>query len=361
MHRRRLLQTLPATAALGLAGCISGDDPATATEAPTDAETTSAPTTTPEGPTGIYVQTFIDEMVPAGMGTEGDVRAMLMLSIPHNFWNINGTEVQKTPREDADSFHLMATVFDPETKTVLPSSASTELTQDGETVSQEVTYPMLSQRMGFHYGANFQVADFGTYTARVAFEGMNAVERTGAFDGRFGERATVEIEFDWTQSVADQFSVRDVDQGGNAGAVKPMDMDAPQGVAPDTSDLPGEPVGSALADGARLVTRYVPDGGRFTDEGDYLYVSARTRYNGFFVPMLGLDAVVERDGDTVAEGRLAPAIDDAAGYHYGLGVDALESGDAVTVRTTTPAQVARHEGYERAFRQMPDVSFTIDE
>ncbi|WP_323675806.1 fe2+ transport protein [Halorubellus sp. PRR65] len=361
MQRRRLLHALPAAAGVGLAGCLDGDTGGTESatdDAPT--ETAEPTTTTPDGPSGIYVQTFMDQMVMSGMGKSGDLRAMLMLSIPHNFWNVNGRSVEKTETEDADSFHLMTSVFDAETNQVLPSSVNTEVLRDGETVTQEVTYPMLSQRMGFHYGANFQMPDFGEYTARVNFEGLGSTRGVGALADRYGESTSIEIPFEWSESVAGEFSVRDVGAGGKAGAVKPMgSMDAPKGGLPAPDALPGTVVGSKLADGATLVTARVDDGGRFADGSDYLYVSARTRYNGFVVPMMGLEATVTRGGETVFDDRLAPVIDGEIGYHYGAAVDGLEAGDEVVVRATTPSQVARHEGYERAFRQLPGRTFTV--
>mgnify|MGYP006307027237 CR=1 FL=1 len=78
-------------------------------------------------------------------------------------------------------------------------SVNTEVVQDGETVTQEVTYPMLSQRMGFHYGANFQMPDFGEYVARVNFEGLGSTRGVGALDGKYGESATIEIPFEWSE------------------------------------------------------------------------------------------------------------------------------------------------------------------
>jgi len=356
MQRRRLLQSLPALAGVALAGCMDDSGGSTATTA--DATDTAEPTTTtPDGPSGIYVQTFMDEMEMAGAGEAGDLRATLMLSIPHDFWNLNGESVEKTTVADADSFHLMTSVFDAETGRVLPASVSTEVVRDDDLVTQEVTYPMLSQRMGFHYGANFEVPEFGEYVARVNFEGLGSTRAVGALEGKYDASSTIEIPFEWSESVADAFSVRDVDAGGQAGAVRPMgSMDAPMGRLPAPDALPGAVLGSKVADGATLVVGRVDDGGRFAD-GDYLYVSARTRYNGYVVPMMGLEATVTRGGETVFDDRLAPTIDPEAGYHYGAAVDGLESGDEVAVYATAPAQVARHEGYERAFRQLGSRTF----
>jgi hypothetical protein len=37
----------------------------------------------------------------------------------------------------------------------------------------------------------------------------------------------------------------------------------------------------------------------------------------------------------------------------------VESGDTLELRVTTPPQVARHEGYETAFLEMPPTELTL--
>jgi hypothetical protein len=60
----------------------------------------------------------------------------------------------------------------------------------------------------------------------------------------------------------------------------------------------------------------------------------------------------------VYDDTLTRTLDPDLGFHYGAPV-ALESGDEVTLSVSTPPQVARHEGYERAFLEMPDVTLTV--
>ena len=61
---------------------------------------------------------------------------------------------------------------------------------------------------------------------------------------------------------------------------------------------------------------------------------------------------------TVLEG-VCRTLDPELGYHYGATVPALDSGEELRVVTDVPPQTARHEGYERAFRQMPPVTVTV--
>ena len=48
--------------------------------------------------------------------------------------------------------------------------------------------------------------------------------------------------------------------------------------------------------------------------------------------------------------RLERTLDPRLGYHYGTTVAGVESSDRLRLATETPPQVARHEGYETAFR-----------
>jgi hypothetical protein len=72
-------------------------------------------------------------------------------------------------------------------------------------------------------------------------------------------------------------------------------------------------------------------------------------------------ATVTRDGATVFEGPVERTLDPDLYYHYGAAIDrGLQSDDDVELAVTTPPQVARHEGYERAFLQMDDpMRFTV--
>jgi hypothetical protein len=98
--------------------------------------------------------------------------------------------------------------------------------------------------------------------------------------------------------------------------------------------------------------------GRFGDD-PYFYISARTPHNGIVLPMMGLDATLRRDGDAVWESTLPSGLDPNLGYHYGASVPGVREGDEVTITTTVPPQVARHDGYETAFLEMGDVSVRV--
>jgi hypothetical protein len=74
-----------------------------------------------------------------------------------------------------------------------------------------------------------------------------------------------------------------------------------------------------------------------------------------------VEATVTRDGETVFDDALERTLDPALYYHYGASVTGgLQSGDEVTLTVPTPPQVARHEGYEKAFRQFGEpMTFTV--
>ncbi|PSQ55107.1 hypothetical protein BRD12_01000 [Halobacteriales archaeon SW_12_67_38] len=257
------------------------------------------------------------------MPVAGDYRFGLMYAAPHVFWTVNGDERSKATIEEGDSLHLMSVVWDPETRTVLPDTGlSVEISRDGELVSEEVIYPMLSQRMGSHYGANFSLPGDGTYTARLSVGGTN-VRRAGAFEGRFAEPASVEVEFPFTEATREQVS-------------SPPARDAKLVVT--TLDAP--PAG-------------------IEGEGQYLAVSARTPYNVLVLPAMALSGTLTRDDETTFEGALERTFDPALGYHYGAVIGSVEPGDGLTLSVGTPPQVARHKGYETAFLDMPDAELTL--
>jgi hypothetical protein len=362
MHRRRFLSLAGAGSTL-LAGCtgLSGGG-----DGPTDTATsTGTETATPAGagdlPDGVYVQRFRETMSMQGTSSAGPYRVGFMYAAPHAFWNVNGSELSKTPR--SGDIHGMVVVFHEETGTVIPETGlSLTIEQDGELVSQEVIYPMLSQRMGYHYGANFELDGDGAYTATVSVGAIpEAVALTGAYEGLFREAATAEIPFAFNDEERAKVQVEELDAYGSPGAVKPMQMGAMlQATAPAKAELPGTVLGEPLSDDARLTTTVLAgeSASRF-DASTYLAVSARTRYNRLVLPAMALQATVTRDGEPVFDDALTRTLDPDLGFHYGARLDALASGDEVTLSVSTPPQVARHEGYERAFRQMADVTLTV--
>jgi hypothetical protein len=362
MRRRRFIGAgVGALSLATLSGCTGGDSDDGNGDGGTDSgDPTPTPTDGDGIHDGVYVQRFTDGMAMQGSAEAGDLMVAVMYSAPHRFWRMIGDERKSEPVEDGDSLHLMATVWDPETGTVVPETGlSVEIAPEGGAFDEQVIYPMLSQPMGFHYGANFALEGDGEYAVRVTVGGLN-IRRTGAFEGRFGDpaSATVDIVFDEATRQSVSEDVRELDSYGDPGAVEPMDMMMPDGTLPAAESMPGELVGTERTDDAVLPLLAVRDDPP-VDAGTYLAVSARTPYNEYTLPAAGLEATVERDGEAVFEGPLRRTLDPDLNYHYGAAVDSLEAGDEVTVRPVTPPQVSRHRGYERAFLEMDPVSYTV--
>jgi hypothetical protein len=359
MKRRALLRAGALAGSLSLAGCSSL----------IETRTVGVPPIPENRPDGIYHPSHVEGMAMAGTATSGDYAVGLFYSYPHRFWNVNGDSTSLTDIESDDAVHLMASVWDPETETVLPETGlSLEIYRDDSLVSQEAIYPMLSQPMGFHYGANFGLAGDGTYAVRLSV-GAVSTRRTGAFVDRFAEPATVEIPFEYSEAAKNEIPFERFDEEvATPGAVDPMSMEMlPNAFAPLESNLPGTVLGSGMSNDARLVVTALDtppegiDGG--DGDGTYLAVSARTRYNRMVIPAMGLSGTLTRDGETVYDGAFDRTLDPDIGYHYGAVVDGVESGDSLTLSVDVQPQTARHEGYETAFGGlmggMPDVTISV--
>jgi hypothetical protein len=355
MERRDLLRAGSAFAAASIAGCSSL----------AETQAGGVPSVLEDRPDGVYRPTHVEGMETVDTATSGEYAVGLLYSYPHRFWNVNGDDVSLTEIDRDDAVHLMASVWDRETGTVLPETGlSAEIYRDGSLVSQEAIYPMLSQPMGFHYGANFALDGDGTYDVRLSV-GAIPTRRTGAFEGRFADPATVDIPFEYSESAKAEIDFRELEDAGTPGAVDPMSMGSlPTAIAPAESDLPGTVLGSGTSNDARLVVTALDDPPSGVDgSGTYLAVSARSRYNRMVIPAMGLSATLDRDGETVAEAALERTLDPELGYHYGTVVEAVEEGDDLTLSVTVQPQTARHEGYETAFGGllggMPDVTVRV--
>ena len=367
--RRRTLLGLGAGLSAALAGCASviGSDDGTPASATADANGTDAATpaggetTTGTDGRGVYVQPFYETTSMQGTARSGRYAFATMFTVPHTFWTVTGRTVEETERTATDSIHLMASVWDAETRTVLPETGlSVEILRDGETVSQEVIYPMVSQPMGFHYGANFTLPSDGTYTTRLSVGGLS-IRRTGDFRGAFGEPATVDVPLAFTEETRSAVTTSAVEQGGKPGALAPTTSGpVPRAIAPTSAALPGEVLGETTSDDAVFVLAQVsPPPGVDAEHGSYLAASARTRYNRLLLPAMALEATVSRDGETVFEGPLRRTLDPDLRYHYGAATPPVESGDTVRLEVPTPPQVARHEGYEEAFLDLSPMELTV--
>jgi hypothetical protein len=356
MRRRQFLQSAVGVAGVAaLAGCGVLE---------TESRSVRAPPLVESRPNAVYYPTHVEGMAMVGTATAGDYQFASMYSFPHRFWNVAGVSTSKTSIDAEDDIHLMSTVWDPETGIVLPETGlSVEVNKGGELVSEEVIYPMLSQPMGFHYGGNFELDGNGTYTVEVSVGGMN-IRRTGAFRDRFADPANATIEFDYSESNRDDLTYRTLDNAGEPGALDPMDMEmVPNSLAPAEGDLPGEVRGSTTTGDAKLVVTVLDSPPAGVDAGgQYLAVSARTPYTGMIIPAMALSGTLTRDGSEVFAGTLERTLDPNLNYHYGAALGdgtTVESGDTLTLSVETPPQVARHEGYETAFLDMPDAEVQL--
>ncbi len=343
MQRRSFLRSSGAVAAtVAVAGCSGAFETGSI----------GNPPVVDNRPDGIYIPSHIEGMEMSGMTTQGDYKFGLMYSYAHRFWNVTGDSVNRTAIAEDDDVHLMASVWDPDTKTVLPDTGlSVAIYQDDSLVSQETIYPMLSQPMGFHYGANFGLDGDGEYTVELSVGAM-ATRRTNSFRDRFAEPVTAEIPFEYSEQAKSEISYERMgDRAGERGAVEPMKMGMmPLSIAPAESDLPGTVRGTTMSNDARLVATSLDSPPAGVDgDGEYLAVSARTRYNRTVLPAMGLAGTLSRDGETIYDGGLTPTLDPDLDYHYGAVVDSIASGDELTLRPTVQPQTARHEGYETAF------------
>jgi len=368
---RRGVLALAGAGVAALAGCAGdaggpdGTDEggADATDGGGDAgsgETATGDGTASSLPDGVYVQRFRETMAMQGTASGGPYRVAFMYAAPHVFWQISGSETTETPRSGA--IHGMAVPWHPDTGQVVPETGLTlEITRDGDLVSEEVIYPMLSQRMGYHYGGNFPLDGDGEYTARITVGAVpDAVRLTGAYEGLFREPVTVEVPFAFDAEQRRKVQSEKLDAYGEPGAAKPMDMEmVPRATALQPADLPGDVLGSTTTDGARFVAAVLREGADRFGGAPYLYASARTRYNGLVLPAMRVEATVARGGSTAFEGTLTRTFDPEVGYHYGTTLKAVEPGDEVTLAPTVPPQVARHEGYERAFLRMEPTTVTV--
>lgn len=341
-------------------------------------------------PDAVYLPAGIEEMNSYGRATDGEYAVELSYTIPHRFWLVaDGTE--QVDVEPDDSMHLMLSVWDVETDTVLPVNANLELLQDGSAVGGRMSlWAMLSQRMGFHYGDNVSLPEEGEYTARIQVGPVEA-ERTGEFADRLDSVSTLEIDFEFERSdIHDlEFDLIDDDRRGDREALPLMDHGEhgghgdedhengghdddgngghdghdpgppPMSSGPPIDDLPGDVLGTERSADAKI-SALVPDSDRFTDDGTHLIVCPRSPYHDISLPFARLSVSIDRDGSTLLEdGSLTATLDHEFGYHYGTGIDDLESGDELTVSVDVPPQVSRHDGYETAFFEFEDVSYTV--
>jgi hypothetical protein len=302
-------------------------------------------------PDAIYIPSHVEGMKTSGMTRQGDYAFGLMYSYAHRFWNVSGDSVSLTEIADEDDVHLMASVWDPETMTILPDTGlSAEICRGDSLVSQETIYPMLPEPMGSHHGANFGQNGDGEYAVKPSVCAMST-RRSGAFQDRFSEPATVEVPFEYSQQAKEEIMLKLMeDETATPGAVDPMEMEVmPDSLAPSESDLPGTIIGSGMSNDAKfgaVVLDTLPSG--IDGDGQYVAVSARSRFNRMIPLAMGLEGTLSSGSEILFEGEFTRALDPYLNYYYGAVVDGVEPGDELSLRVTVQPQTTRHKGYETA-------------
>ena len=393
VSRRRFIRTgLAAGGAVAVAGCTEADDEQPEAEADQQPELPVVD----DPPEAVYVPTHFEAMRHLDVVEAGEFELEPMVTYPHQFWNVTGDEVE-IAEPDGDDVHLMVTVRDPETETVLPVETGLEIEvtpEDGASESH-APWPMISQEMGFHIGDNVPLGEHGTYEIDVTVGAID-IDRTGEFADRFEESATGTFTFEFDQAFRDEviegIEYLDEEHWGQPGALAPM-MHGDHGhhddghhddehhhddghgsfgtyhresgttELPPADELPGELLGEPQSGDAVIAATVLDGESRFVDDEDesyYLAVSPRTPYNRGMLPMMTIDATLERDGEELVDTQLTDTLDHEFGYHYALRTDDLEAGDTLTLSFPAPPQVSRHAGYETAFLEMDPVEYTIE-
>lgn len=376
MDRRSVLRTGAAALPAMAGGCLSlslGEDGG-GEEQPSIARAK-------DPPDAVYVPSHRETMRRLEPVRAGDYLLAPMASYAHPFWTVDGDETVLVEPEGGSEVHLMFTLWDPETGTVLPveSGAQLWIERDGEVVGSVAPWPMIAQGMGAHFGDNVPLEGDGTYAVEIELPPPE-VRTTGDLSGRFEtfETATFELTYDeaFREEVVD-VDYLDEELWGQRGALKPTGQgDESNSNADNGHGAGGEGVPySALApageypgllgeperDDAVLVTALFEPGSRFVgDGGRYLLVSPRTPYNRVPLADMALTATVERGAEPVAEVDLVQTIDGKYGHHYGARLTDVENGDTISIAVDGAPQVARHQGYETAFLEMEPVALTVE-
>ena len=246
MRRRDAIRAGGSAVVVALAGCTSGsgDD-----DAGSGFDDVSSPWSR-EGE--VYHPSHSIGMRMLDMVQSGSLTVGLASKYTERFWTVTGERTKRVGVEDEyNAIHLMVSVWDTETGTVLPVDTGLRVAveRDGERLTERAMWPMLSQRMGFHFGDNIQFPDQGSYTL-VVDVGDTSVERIG--DGDFDGSETLRLGYEFDRTTRNLVPVEKLlDRRGDADALQPMQMERwPLSVAPARSGLPGTVLGSGRSDGA---------------------------------------------------------------------------------------------------------------
>ncbi|WP_121742675.1 iron transporter [Natronorubrum halophilum] len=318
-------------------------------------------------PDEVYVPPHADGMVTYGTATADGREIALLASRPHSFWPVAGDERSRADIRSRHALHLMVDVRDTETGAIIPSPVTAAIrrrdgaAEDGGLVDRRSLWPMLSQRMGPHYGDNVPLEGDGTYSATIRI-GATSADAVGALADGLEEPTTVDLEFEYEAAEIEGLERRliDEDEGrGDPDALEPM---ADRGGERVESAFDGERVtrvGSETNDGIVSTAAFVESDRNGTAA---LVVALRTAHNRYPLPFASLSATVSRAGEGIAGGSLQETIDPRYGHHYRTSIDPgdFERGDELSITLETPPQLARHEGYETAFLERNTVTIPFD-
>ncbi|WP_237560613.1 iron transporter [Halostella litorea] len=378
--RRSFLAAGGVALATAIAGCASEDDadPGTnRTTEPTSSTATSTRTTTEtteEAPGRdlpnvarddrvVYVPAHRDGMRMAGTADAGPYRVMMSYTLLHDFWVLTGQEVSYVRIENGRGMHLMASVWDPEYGQVIPLGSPPVEVRDaasGDVVTEKSLWPMLSQQMGPHFGDNVAFPGEGEYAVRLTLDPVSA-RQLGDYSGRFTESVTAEFDLPFRYDIMNNIREQFLEESGQQGALEPMEtMGRPTGALPEPAALPGRHGGVVRSGDATFAVQVLePSPAGVDSAAPYLAVSARTPYNRYPLPFMGLRATVTDGSETRFRDTLPAGIHPELGYHYGAAVPDIAMGDDVTLEVGAPPQVARHRGYQTAFMEFEAMTLTL--
>lgn len=364
MNRRAMLKSGFAVGGAVLAGCLDTFE--------TESVWQSVPVVE-DRPDAVYVPAGVEEMATYGMAHSGDYGFALHYTFPHRFYNVTSSGMDRVDVQESDAMHMMVTVWDRETGTVLPTELQLDLYSEGTLQTSLRPWSMISQRMGFHYGDNVQLDTGGSYTAEVQAAPSEA-RTVGELQGMFQDGTSVVIDFEYAvDDIYDlSFEEFNEDERGRRDAIPLMehddhgdydghDMSVPVSTVPEPESLPGRSLGTETSSDAVIAAGLIERGSRFHEQ-PYLLVSPRTPYNRIPLPEMSITATGYRDGEAIfSDESLAAALDHDVDYHYGLAADSLDTVEMIQLDITSDPRVSRHDGYETAFLDMGSVEFTVPE
>lgn len=310
------------------------------------------PATAADRPAGVYVPTHTASLRVVDVAAAGRLRCALCLTHPLRFWVVTGTRTSRV--EATGDVHMLAVAWDDQTGRVLcDAEPRLTVTRGDEQFYDAAGWPMLSQRLGFHYGDNVALDGAGTYDVRVETAASGARYTRGLSD--LDPAASFEFTFDLAGDGPDA-EFDKPERGGQTGVLDPRSPDGvPLASIPSIDGLPGELIGVRDVGDTTFPVTVARDG----FDGDQAHVAVSPRTPALTpLPFMTLFGTLRRGDEVLLDGTLTPSLDPELGYHYAARAPEVRSGDEFVLGVGAPPQAARHEGYETAFMKTEPLSFT---